>query len=105
MESGDQLSLGVSLPCQCPPPPPPPQPLQRKRKWGGRRPIRHFDEAFERLEVIGRGTYGEVYLARDKQTQELVAAKQVLFLCEHDDGVRNCGVHKAYHAVSKNVYS
>jgi len=32
---------------------------------------------FEKLEQIGEGTYGQVYMARDKQTGEIVALKKV----------------------------
>ena len=32
---------------------------------------------FERLNVIGEGTYGVVYRARDKQSNEIVALKKL----------------------------
>eukprot|EP00793_Prasinoderma_coloniale_P000668 PRCOL_00003818-RA len=32
---------------------------------------------FERIEQVGEGTYGMVYMARDKETGEIVALKKV----------------------------
>ena len=59
--------------------PPPRRPiiLQRrgelkKENWGER-----SVEMFERLEIIGEGTYGKVFKARDIKTQQLVALKSV----------------------------
>ncbi len=42
-----------------------------------KRPICRSIEAFEKLEQIGEGTYGQVYRARDKTTNQLVALKKV----------------------------
>lgn len=41
---------------------------------------------FERLESIGEGTYGVVYRARDRTTQEIVALKKIK-LENEDEGV------------------
>jgi cyclin-dependent kinase 12/13 len=38
---------------------------------------RNVHEAFEKLRQLGHGTYGEVYLARDRYTQEQVALKKI----------------------------
>ncbi|XP_055834159.1 cyclin-dependent kinase C-1-like isoform X1 [Solanum dulcamara] len=40
--------------------------------WGSR-----SIDCFEKLEQIGEGTYGQVYMARDKQTGEIVALKKI----------------------------
>ncbi|EFJ31297.1 hypothetical protein SELMODRAFT_169412 [Selaginella moellendorffii] len=40
--------------------------------WGSR-----SVECFEKLEQIGEGTYGQVYMAREKDTNEIVALKKV----------------------------
>ncbi|KAK9829831.1 hypothetical protein WJX72_008122 [[Myrmecia] bisecta] len=42
--------------------------------FGGCRSIEH---CYERLDQIGEGTYGQVYLARDKQDGSLVALKKI----------------------------
>ena len=34
-------------------------------------------DCFERLEMIGEGTYGQVYKARDKITGDIVALKKI----------------------------
>ena len=44
---------------------------------------RHVD-MFERLEIIGEGTYGKVYKARDIRTKQLVALKSVKLENEKD---------------------
>jgi cyclin-dependent kinase 12/13 len=38
---------------------------------------RNVHEAFEKLRQLGHGTYGEVYLARDRVTNEQVALKKI----------------------------
>lgn len=38
---------------------------------------RNVHEAFEKLRQLGQGTYGEVYLARDRSTDEQVALKKI----------------------------
>ena len=42
-------------------------------QFGGCRSI----DRYERLDQIGEGTYGQVFLAREKQTGELVALKKI----------------------------
>ena len=44
----------------------------KREDWGER-----SVDMFERLEVIGEGTYGKVFKARDTKTQQLVALKSV----------------------------
>lgn len=44
----------------------------KRENWGER-----SVDMFERLEVIGEGTYGKVFKARDLLTQQLVALKSV----------------------------
>ncbi|KAG8383531.1 hypothetical protein BUALT_Bualt04G0023200 [Buddleja alternifolia] len=34
-------------------------------------------DCFEKLEQIGEGTYGQVYMAREKETGEIVALKKI----------------------------
>ena len=34
-------------------------------------------DCFERLEMVGEGTYGQVYKARDKITGDIVALKKI----------------------------
>lgn len=47
--------------------------------------------AFETLEQIGEGTYGQVYRARDRVSNQIVALKKVRM--EHEkEGVRYSGV-------------
>lgn len=46
--------------------------LDESPLWGSR-----SIECFEKLEQIGEGTYGQVYMARDKQTGEIVALKKI----------------------------
>ncbi|KAG9147672.1 hypothetical protein Leryth_015735 [Lithospermum erythrorhizon] len=40
--------------------------------WGSR-----SIECFEKLEQIGEGTYGQVYMAKEKKTGEIVALKKI----------------------------
>lgn len=48
--------------------------------------IRTMD-AFEKLEQVGEGTYGQVYRARDRVTNQIVALKKIRM--EHErEGVR-----------------
>lgn len=43
--------------------------------------------AFEKLEQVGEGTYGQVYRARDRVTNQIVALKKIRM--EHEkEGVR-----------------
>ena len=51
----------------------------KRENWGER-----CIDMFERLEIIGEGTYGKVYKARDIKTQELVALKSVKLENEKD---------------------
>ena len=44
------------------------------QNYGG---CRSCEEGFERIKKIGEGTYGEVYLAKDVRTGELVALKKI----------------------------
>ncbi|KAG8373372.1 hypothetical protein BUALT_Bualt11G0017400 [Buddleja alternifolia] len=46
--------------------------VEESRAWGSR-----SIECFEKLEQIGEGTYGQVYMARDKKTGEIVALKKI----------------------------
>lgn len=46
--------------------------LDEPPSWGSR-----SVDAFEKLEQIGEGTYGQVYMAREKDTGEIVALKKV----------------------------
>lgn len=39
---------------------------------------------YEKLEKIGNGTYGEVYKAKDLQTNEIVAMKKMVLGLEHE---------------------
>lgn len=43
-------------------------------------------DRYEKLEKIGEGTYGVVYKAKDKETQEIVALKKVR-MGNEDEGV------------------
>ncbi|CAG2116351.1 unnamed protein product, partial [Medioppia subpectinata] len=45
-------------------------------------------EDFEKIEKIGEGTYGVVFKARNKKTNELVALKKIR-LENEDEGARN----------------
>lgn len=47
---------------------------------------RVVDEAFQRVKQIGEGTYGQVYLAKDKRTGERVALKKVRLDNEKGEG-------------------
>jgi len=44
-------------------------------------------QRYEPLEVVGRGAYGTVFLARDRDTNERVALKRFMFDEGHSDGV------------------
>lgn len=46
--------------------------LDESPLWGSR-----SIECFEKLEQIGEGTYGQVYMAREKKTGEIVALKKI----------------------------
>ena len=37
----------------------------------------NMDESYQKIEKIGEGTYGIVYKAKDKHTNELVALKKI----------------------------
>ncbi|XP_078163245.1 cyclin-dependent kinase C-1-like isoform X2 [Carex rostrata] len=47
---------------------------------GGSRGI----DCFEKLEQIGEGTYGQVYMAKDKETGEIVALKKIITITERE---------------------
>ena len=53
-------------------------------------------EDYEKLEKIGKGTYGVVYKARNKKTGKLAALKKILRL-ESEEGVpsthKGAGLH------------
>lgn len=49
---------------------------------------RGVDE-YEKLNRIGEGTYGTVYRARDRRTNEIVALKRILLHNEQQNGVSN----------------
>jgi cell division cycle 2-like protein len=40
-------------------------------------PCRRIDEIYEKVDYVSQGTYGLVFKARNKQTNEVVAIKQV----------------------------
>jgi hypothetical protein len=44
-------------------------------------------DRFEKINKIGAGTYGTVYRARNKETNEIVALKRVILHNEKQDGV------------------
>ncbi|XP_042022664.1 cyclin-dependent kinase C-1-like isoform X2 [Salvia splendens] len=46
--------------------------VEERPSWGSR-----SVECFEKLEQIGEGTYGQVYMAREKRTGEIVALKKI----------------------------
>ncbi|KAI5669878.1 hypothetical protein M9H77_19731 [Catharanthus roseus] len=46
--------------------------LEESPSWGSR-----SVECFEKLEQIGEGTYGQVYMAKEKRTGEVVALKKI----------------------------
>eukprot|EP01116_Phalansterium_solitarium_P000656 TRINITY_DN1049_c0_g1_i6.p1 TRINITY_DN1049_c0_g1~~TRINITY_DN1049_c0_g1_i6.p1 ORF type:complete len:690 (+),score=137.65 TRINITY_DN1049_c0_g1_i6:123-2192(+) len=52
----------------------PSQPLRSERnaEWGSR-----SVEIFEKLDQVGEGTYGKVYMAKNKETGEVVALKKI----------------------------
>ena len=50
-----------------------PEDSSRDEQFGGCRSV----ERYERLDQIGEGTYGQVYLARDRETGEMVALKKI----------------------------
>ncbi|KAJ8344761.1 hypothetical protein SKAU_G00289540 [Synaphobranchus kaupii] len=68
--------------------PPPPQPIYKKRpkfccpRYGERKQTqsdwgKRCVDKFDIIGIIGEGTYGQVYKAKDKDTGELVALKKV----------------------------
>ncbi|KAL3835002.1 hypothetical protein ACJIZ3_009738 [Penstemon smallii] len=46
--------------------------VEKSPSWGSR-----SVDCFEKLELIGEGTYGQVYMAREKETGEIVALKKI----------------------------
>lgn len=44
------------------------------------------NDTYERLNRIGRGTYGTVYRAKDKQNGSIVALKRIMLHHESSDG-------------------
>ena len=54
-------------------------------------------QKYEKLEKIGEGTYGTVFKAKNKETQEIVALKRVRL--DDDDEVRQfqIGTHSHDH--------
>lgn len=52
-------------------------------EFGG---CRRIEDAYERLVHLGQGTYGDVFQARDKQTQELVAVKRIKMDTDNKEG-------------------
>jgi serine/threonine protein kinase len=57
-------------------------PSSLSAEYGATRPV----ESYEKLNRIGEGTYGTVYRAIDKRTNELVALKKVILHNEKQDG-------------------
>lgn len=47
-------------------------PKRRHENWGAR-----SVECYEKLEQVGEGTYGQVYMARCKETNDIVALKKI----------------------------
>mmetsp|Transcript_83859 Transcript_83859/g.125720 ORF Transcript_83859/g.125720 Transcript_83859/m.125720 type:complete len:90 (+) Transcript_83859:54-323(+) len=50
-------------------------------------------EKFEKLERLGEGTYGVVYKARDKGTNELYALKKIRLVSE-DEGIPSTAIRE-----------
>jgi serine/threonine protein kinase len=51
------------------------------------------DQRFERMDKLGEGTYGVVYKARDKQTEEIVALKKIR-LENTDEGIPSTAIRE-----------
>ena len=51
------------------------------------------DQRFERLDKLGEGTYGVVYKAKDKQTEEIVALKKIR-LENTDEGIPSTAIRE-----------
>ena len=58
---------------------------------------------YERIAQIGEGTYGFVFMARDKKTNQIVALKKVRMEAEKDGfpvtALREIQVRRVYHAL------
>eukprot|EP00824_Muranothrix_gubernata_P019246 TRINITY_DN38838_c0_g1_i1.p1 TRINITY_DN38838_c0_g1~~TRINITY_DN38838_c0_g1_i1.p1 ORF type:complete len:322 (-),score=80.93 TRINITY_DN38838_c0_g1_i1:82-990(-) len=50
-------------------------------------------ERYQRIEKIGEGTYGVVYKARDRETQEIIALKKIRLEAE-DEGVPSTAIRE-----------
>jgi len=48
--------------------------------------ILNNEDLYEKIEKVGEGTYGSVYKARNKLTNEIVGLKKIKLECE-DEGV------------------
>ncbi|KAE8783931.1 ribosomal RNA-processing protein 12-like [Hordeum vulgare] len=53
--------------------------LEEFPSWGS-----HGIDCFEKLEQIGEGTYGQVYMAKETETNEIVALKKICMDNEHE---------------------
>ncbi|KAF3935222.1 hypothetical protein ABW19_dt0201303 [Dactylella cylindrospora] len=67
-----------------PPPPPPPPPKRVKKQLVWPRAIISKFSFFDRLGLVGEGTYGKVYKAKNRATGEMVALKRVRMNSERD---------------------
>ncbi|XP_057250005.1 cell division control protein 2 homolog 1-like [Beta vulgaris subsp. vulgaris] len=56
-------------------------------------PVRTFTHEYEKVENIGEGTYGVVYKARDKVTNETIALKKIR-LEQEDEGVPSTAIRE-----------
>lgn len=55
--------------------------------------VRHRMDKYEKLEKIGEGTYGIVYKARDKTTNEIVALKKIR-LVDDEEGIPSTAIRE-----------
>ena len=52
-----------------------------------------IDESFQRLEVLGQGTYGIVYKAREKSSNNILAIKKIR-LDNIDEGIPSTAIRE-----------
>uniref|UniRef100_A0A2P2L0L1 Cyclin-dependent kinase C-2-like n=1 Tax=Rhizophora mucronata TaxID=61149 RepID=A0A2P2L0L1_RHIMU len=62
--------------------------LNESPSWGSR-----SVDCFEKLEQIGEGTYGQVYMAREIKTGEIVALKKIRMDNEREGVISNPSTH------------